>query len=252
MHFHYQSSARLQLDKLRDHGCPMLSPSRPHTKKASLLVVGLVLMFFSHAHGQSQAQNDSVVAVMCQTLLRADGYPDSTKVIIVFQEHLKPYLSRFPENQAEEIWSNIYFRLQRNCSEFRRILQALRSPSEEWNEVGERPVSKLNKKTCREFLQQKNCRYVQAPGDTVMLTVNDGYWIDHFKDGTYSKLKFTWIDECEFEIEFIESNNDVRKNFSKPGDRYRYQLLEQKDNYYSVSAQIVGTASYALFKILYD
>lgn len=74
--------------------------------------------------------------------------------------------------------------------------------------------------------------YPDFNGDTVNLIIDKGLWTDNFKDGTYSKLRFKWINDCEFEIEFIESNNPVQSQFSKKGDKYLYQIIEKKDNYY--------------------
>jgi len=70
-------------------------------------------------------------------------------------------------------------------------------------------------------------------------------------DGTYSKLRFEWVSACEFEIEFLESNNRIRKNFSKPGDKYRYQIVDSKDGYYDMSVEIVGADMHSLFRMYY-
>ncbi len=75
--------------------------------------------------------------------------------------------------------------------------------------------------------------------------------MDLFKDGTYSKLKFEWLGDCEFELEFIESNNESRKSFSKPGDKYIYQILDKKAKYYLMSAWIPGMSYFLKFKIYF-
>ena len=93
--------------------------------------------------------------------------------------------------------------------------------------------------------------YVDAMGDTVRLELGNGYWIDRFSDGTYSRLAFRWIDDCSFEIEFIESDNHTRQSFSKPGDVYVYQVNEKHPGYYDVSVEIKGTGRYAAFRIYY-
>jgi hypothetical protein len=44
--------------------------------------------------------------------------------------------------------------------------------------------------------------------------------------------RFKWVDDCKFDIEFIESNNITRKNYSKQGEKYRYEILGETAHYY--------------------
>ena len=84
------------------------------------------------------------------------------------------------------------------------------------------------------------------------ITIENNIWQDHFIDGTYSSLKFKWISECEFEIEFVKSNNELRKNFSKAGDKYRYQILAQGAGFYEMFVEVVGSTGHlASFKLYY-
>lgn len=124
-------------------------------------------------------------------------------------------------------------------------------PKGDWETVDEKPNSVVNKKVCRKFIDHINYTYLEANGDTVKLQIENGFWVDHFKDGTYSKLKLNWITDCEFEIEFIESNNKLRKGFSKPGDKYRYQVINKKDNYYEMSVEILGTGRHVKLKLYF-
>jgi hypothetical protein len=78
------------------------------------------------------------------------------------------------------------------------------------------------------------------------MLIDKGHWVERFRDGTYSKLRFRWIDDCEFEIEFIESTNSVMSQVSKRGDRYRYQIINKNEKYYLVSVEAVGTGEYHL------
>ena len=64
-----------------------------------------------------------------------------------------------------------------------------------------------------------------------MITENS--WKETFEDGTISLLSFHKTSNCEFELEFIESNNELRKNFSVTGDKYQYGLSSGKDGIYN-------------------
>ena len=121
--------------------------------------------------------------------------------------------------------------------------------SSDWIKVEQRPRTVLSRSECKRFGKQRKFKYLEMSGDTVNLEIDQAYWIDRFKDGTYSKLKFYWLGDCEFEIEFLESNNETRKGFSKRGDKYRYQIIDKTDTYYVMSAEIPNENIYWIFKL---
>jgi hypothetical protein len=205
----------------------------------------------SMAVGQTVEQRDSIVNEICKTIVEHASKPDSIRVQIAYETHLFPVMEGLTDQQMRELASNIFYRLQRNCVEFKKILEARDPPRGDWSVVDKKPVSKLDQEGCRSFLEHEKYAYLESTGDTVVLHIENGYWTDRFKNGTYSKLKFNWIGDCEFEIEFVESNNYIRKNLSKPGDKYRYQILDKKDGYYDMSAQIPGIERFMLFKVYY-
>jgi hypothetical protein len=200
---------------------------------------------------QTQMQRDSVVDEICKTIQLLADQPDTVRIYTAYEEHLYPFVARYPEEIQDEISENIYFRLQRNCWAFKEILIRAEPPNPDWDIVSEKPVTRLKKKTCRQFLQHGEYTYLESTGDTVRLRLEPGYWTDHFIDGTYSRLKFRWTGDCSFEIEFIESNNVVRRNFSQPGDVYRYQVVDKKEGYYEMSVEIPGSDLVSMFKLHY-
>lgn len=42
---------------------------------------------------------------------------------------------------------------------------------------------------------------------------------------TYALLHIKWKDNCEFDLTFKESNDPMKKEFSKSGDVYEYEIL---------------------------
>ncbi len=81
--------------------------------------------------------------------------------------------------------------------------------------------------------------------------MQDGNWQDSFSNGTFSKLTYNWVNESEFELVFIESNNETRGNFSVKGDKYIYQVLSKEDVFYSMSVNIPGQSTFEKFKMYY-
>lgn len=212
----------------------------------------LLLLFTSSvSFGQTIAQKDSVILEMCNTLKSNKHLSDTARFENMITTHLQPFLFKYPEDTQEDIWKNIYYRLQRTCREFRGILDRLSPPKGDWQELDEKPSSQLKKQACRNFLKTSGYYYLEGDGDKVAIEIKDGYWTDRFKDGTYSKLRFKWLNHCEFELEFVESNNEGRMNLSNPGDKYRYQLLDKKEGYYDVSSEIPNTSNFMKFKLYF-
>ena len=85
-----------------------------------------------------------------------------------------------------------------------------------------------------------------------MVKIKDGYWQDNFTDNTYSKLFFKWIGTYDFELEFIESDNETRSNMSIPGDTYQYSIIEKKEGFYIISVTMEGQDMYQIFKMYYE
>jgi hypothetical protein len=218
-------------------------------KKIILASIPFIISLISY--GQSDIQKDSLINEICKSIIENVEQSDSIKITMAYNRHLFPYLSKYAKEEQEIIWENLFFRLQRNCKEFKEIVDKVSEQKGDWKSIDKKPVTISSKKTCKDFLRHKKYKYLETSGDTVNLSIKNGFWIDRFEDGTYSKLKFNWISDCEFDIEFIESDNQSRKNFSKPGDKYRYQIIDKKQTYYDMSVEILGTNRYMTFKIYY-
>ncbi|MEQ8713925.1 MAG: hypothetical protein RIC80_12970 [Cyclobacteriaceae bacterium] len=213
----------------------------------------ILFLFFGHLSiAQTQYQKDSLINEMCKTLDEFKTLDDSIRIHTVYNIHLYPFLSLYPEVSHQEIGSSIFIRFQHNCNTFKRILDRLNGLHEDWENLNEKPVSETNSQECDKFLENRNFWYHDSSGDTVKLTIGTRFWTDSFKDGTYSKLKFQRLNNCQFEIEFIESNNKIRANFSKPGDRYKYELLRSEGDYFYVLVELTEINSFMRFKLYKD
>jgi hypothetical protein len=216
----------------------------------------LVILFFSLAantYSQESKITDELLRKVCNSIDSNKSLNDSARVTQAFQKHLFPVMDGMSETQAREAQQRVFYRLQQTCLSFKRILEKLDPVNKgDWQEVDSKPLPAADKSVCKEFAQRKNYSYLERSGDTVHITVDNGIWTDRFEDGTYSKLHFRWISDCEFQIEFIESNNRSRKNFSKPGDKFSYQILSRENGAYLMSAQIVGQDRFMTFKLYFN
>ncbi|MDZ4072686.1 MAG: hypothetical protein U1C70_12735 [Sediminibacterium sp.] len=217
-----------------------------------IVSITIALFLFSNLlTAQDQNKRDSIVNLICKTIVENRTDDDTTRVNIAFEKYLYNFLATYNETEREEVFTNIYYRLQRNCLEFKKILQKLIPNQGDWEILTEKPTSKVTAQDCREFKQKRYYYYLEANGSKTRVEIHEGFWTDTFTDSTYSKLKFKWINDCEFEIEFIESNNESRKNMSKKGDTYRYSIIDRKENYYDMVLEVVGAGQLSRFKMYY-
>jgi hypothetical protein len=218
--------------------------------KASIFLT-YFLIISCRVFSQTDAINDSLINEICKTLNSDKNLADSARFREISQKHIYPVVIKIDTSKRGDAFKFISARLQRNCNEFKLMIERMYPNKGDWVHEDKKPISSLDKEICKDFIQIGKYYYLEANGDTVHLTIENNIWEDHFLDGTYSKLKFYWTGDCEFEIEFVDSNNETRKNFSRPGDKYKYQILEKDNGYYKLSVESVGTSEFYTFKVYY-
>ncbi len=194
----------------------------------------LLLIFFitSKVYAQTPSQIDSLSLEMCKTLEATKAMGDSISLKFTYHKHIPDFISKFSKKtdaEYNELDDLLYFRFQKNCHAFVELLSRANKPLGDWQKFTEKPRKKLSKKECLKLEEIRNFYYTEASGGRVDVIVENGLWTEKFADGTFSKLYFKWKDNCEFEIEFIESNNMSRKNFSSKGDKYVYGIYNKTD-----------------------
>lgn len=219
----------------------------PYKMMRSLIIILTFMTFLSY--GQTQVTKDSLINEICKMISEESTDTDSAKINEAYKKHLYPFLAKYSQDKWYEIAESIHFRMQVICGAFTEALLKAEPPNQEWEWIIEKPKYFPDKKTCRDIDKNDDYIYIESTGDTVRLSIKNGYWIDTFKDKTYSKLKIHWLTDCEFEIEFIESNNRIRKNLSKKGDRYKYYIIEKGTNYYYLAVDLPDTDKILGFKI---
>jgi len=217
------------------------------------IIFFVLLCFVSHfSHTQTMKEIDSISIDMCNYLKTFQHPNDTIRINSFYQNKMNPYLIGLGEEKAEVIGTRLFYRLQRNCGEFRDVLRRIDPPAD-WNEKNmKKPTSKASKQDVESFKELSNFYYFEATGDTTLVVMKEGNWTDAFADSTFSYLTYEWLSDNEFELKFIRSNNETRSNFSVKGDRYVYQILEKSDNYFVMSVNIPGQKSYDLFKMYFS
>jgi hypothetical protein len=213
----------------------------------TLFLIGISNLTFS----QTMTQIDSLSNVFCDYLKQSDIKNDSLKINTLYEKQFYPYLRNVERSKVDKIGNQLYYRLQRNCLEFRELLDRLEPPKEAVVRITEKPTPTISKKQLKEFKNKKEFYYFEVAGDTTTVAMKDGFWTDSFTNKTYSKLTYSWINDTEFELIFIESNNETRTNFSVKGDKFVYQILSKEEGFYFMSVNIPGQVTFDKFKIHY-
>jgi len=215
----------------------------------------LLLLFFlgttQLSFSQTMKEIDSMSNVFCEYLKNVDIKNDKLKINALYKEKFYPYLGKIADTEVEKVGNKLFYRLQRNCVGFRELLDRLDPPKDGVTRITKKPVSEMTKKQLKEFKKQEEFYYFEVAGNKTIVIMKDGYWTDYFSDDTLSKLTCKWINDTEFELTFIESNNETRANFSVKGDKFIYKVLEKKDKYYDMSVNIPGQIVYEKFKFYY-
>lgn len=198
----------------------------------------LILLMLSYATMNSQTiqQVDSLASKMCESFKELKEVKDETKIMMVFEKHLPAFYEEAKvtsQAQADSLVNRVYFRLQRNCQAFLDILAGMEENKSDWGKLAEKPKSKLSKKESDTFFSGKSFYYKEYDGSIVNVALSSSHWIETFEDGTTSNLLIRPKGSGEFELEFLESNNNKRKNFSVKGDVYRYGIYSVAEGIYS-------------------
>ncbi|MFD1096118.1 hypothetical protein [Salegentibacter chungangensis] len=215
------------------------------------LIFVILIGISNHTFSQTIEDIDSVSIVMCDYLKELDIENDTLKISSLYEKQLFPYLEKVDQSKSKQIGEKVFYRLQRNCVEFRNLLDRLEPPKEAAVRITKNPTSTISKNQLKEFKNQKNFYYFEVDGDTTKVSMNEGIWKDKFSNETYSKLTYNWVTDTEFELTFIDSNNKTRSNFSVKGDKYIYKVLSKQDNYYLMSLNIPGQKTFEKFKLYY-
>jgi hypothetical protein len=76
-----------------------------------------------------------------------------------------------------------------------------------------------------------NLNTITKTKDTTFVTIKDNMFLERMNNGrTYAMLDIKWKNDCEFELIFKDSNDPIKSEMSKPGEKYRYQAVSSTSN----------------------
>ena len=211
-----------------------------------ILVIPSMFLF-----GQIETDDsDKMIDEMCLDFKSTENLNDSLRVVSLNEKFIFPFLKKFPNSEREDKIDFIYFRFQKRCEYFRAYLQEVDPPKDNnWVKLNEKPKISISEKEIKEFKANKNFYYFEYAGEKTFVKTDKKYWTETFADKTNSKLIYKWIDKNRFELEFVESTNNTRKNFSIKGDKFLYQIVNKEKGYYWILCEIPGQSEILKFKL---
>ena len=208
----------------------------------------ILLFYTSISKSQSIQSVDSLNIEICKSLIQNKNLNNEIRVNTINNAHITPYLSKFKDSIIQKkVFEQIFFRLHKNCNEFVALFPN-ESTKSSWSMQTEKPIENISREQCNSFEKAAQYYYYENDGNKVEVTINDNLWIEKFSDDTFSKLHFKQKSNCEFELEFVESNNLSRKNLSLKGDKYLYRIYNEAEGVYSVYMK--NKETYYTFKII--
>lgn len=214
-----------------------------NTSKLILKTLVYLLIISSFANcGHSQHNIEAVIENCCENV----NQMKTDNVELIHKMILTKYVEKLVQNEEEikndSIFEAFSLRLQKKCPQY---LEKIYKTYDKgiWELHEKRPIVESTIQECRSF-ESIGSYYYQSDIGEVTLTINDGIWFEEFEDDTYSKLKFIKTEPCEFYLEFIESNNAMKMNFSKKGDKYNYQIIAKEMNSFTLSVQVPNSNQY--------
>ncbi|WP_264523147.1 hypothetical protein [Flavobacterium sp. N502536] len=194
----------------------------------------LLLLCINFSRSQSIKSVDSLTIEICKSLVQNKVLDNEIRINTINKTHITPYLTKFKDSIVQRrVFEQVFYRLHKNCNEFVALFPN-ESAQSSWSMQDEKPLDEISKEECNRFDQSSKYYYFEHGGAKVEVTLSDDLWIEKFADNTFSKLHFRMKSNCEFELEFIESNNLARKNLSIKGDKYLYHLYKEENGTYGV------------------
>ena len=208
-----------------------------------------IFIFFwaGQIQAQSQYNFDSLTTVICKTFQNTSSIPDTLRIQKTFEKHYLLFEGK-TEIEIQDIYGVLYLRLQMNCSDFDRISEIGNSNESDGITIHKDQKSKLKPYECSTLFSQKKYYYLEGPSK-VDVIITDSIWKSLYPDGTYSLLTLKKNNSCEFIITFVESNNFIISNVFKKGHKFRYKIIEEMPNYFSLISEDVSTKKMQLFQL---
>src|SRR5882724_12031402 len=125
---------------------------------------------------QQKINSDSLISEICRTVKIEKLETDSLTIANSFRKHLLQYRNKVDKQAWQQLIENCYFRLQRECPEFKKIIDKIDPTKGDWKRVDFEPESRASETDCADFFRISNFTYLEYNGDTAKVVITDSTW----------------------------------------------------------------------------
>ena len=209
--------------------------------KRILLIAVFALVLFAPRYALAQATARDLAGKICDCLTNSTVKADSIKVIDC-RKTIHAELAEMTVEHREKVIDQMKVLLNTTCKEYDRISTSNKNENKgDWQTLDKNPASILNESECKQLTQHKGMYYLQGNGDTTYVQIADGVWKETSGHGLYTSTnKFRWLNDCDFELEFVKSTNPIDKKYFKKGEKLINRLVDRTERYYNVTVSRNG------------
>lgn len=207
-------------------GCYIFTQN--HGMKTIVLISAVLLSFF--AFGQNNPIEGKMYKDLCNEFKQKTEKADTILIQEAYEKVVMPYLDKWPEEKRDSVSRSISIRMNRECPEYRQLLERVYPIETEEVIFFDKPQkSVISDKELQEFKDEKYFYYLINYEPTYLI-IDNGLWFEFFEDKTYSKNLMQWEDRNKFTLTFVESNNLEKKAYSREGDQYHYEIISKEND----------------------
>ncbi|MFV0183524.1 hypothetical protein OBK25_02210 [Empedobacter falsenii] len=178
-------------------------------------------------------KRDLLINDLCNILTKNKNLNDLERINLVNQDiSLVEYFKDFSKDEIQSEEEAIFYRFQKNCKAYTDIIRKFSEKNNEnWITLENLPKSTINDKEYKLIKSASELYYFDYEGNKTIVKIENNNWIEYFIDESFSKLKLHWKNNYDFNLEFLESNNLIKKSLSRKGEIYQYRILSKEYNY---------------------
>ncbi|MGB6094494.1 MAG: hypothetical protein WBF83_12105 [Moheibacter sp.] len=212
-----------------------------------VLISAVLLSFFGY--GQNNPIEEKMYKELCNEFKQKTEKADTILIQKAYEKVVFPYLDKWNEEKWDSVSFSISVRLQKECPEYRQLLERIYPVETEEVKFFDKPQKSVISDTeLQEFKDEKYFYYLANYVPTYLI-IDNGMWFEFFEDKTYSKNLMQWDDRNKFTLTFVESNNLMKKAYSREGDQYHYEIISKENDWYWIQMPEPGGNRFVNIKI---
>lgn len=182
-----------------------------------------------------QINIENVADQFCQCLNNNVTKPDIERLkecLTIFEKNM---ISVKNDSTRNAIIQDLSIYASTHCKEAAKVGSRLGNKSD-FKIIDSIPKSGLTDLQCKHLLVKSKFYYLQKDGSKMFVEINENLWTETEQSNKrLTKCKIKWLNNCEFSLEFLESNDPIKNKISKKGDIYIYNVIEINGNIISLT-----------------